>query len=776
MAGLPKEKEMNIRNGRRLTIKRFKSVLDYYTVPLKITLLYAAAGSIWVFFSDQILKILFIDTNLLNSLSILKKYFYIIISSVLIFALVSRGYIRDRKQNELALGKSEQALKESIKELADVQKALDESSIIAITDRRGIITFVNDKFCEISQYTRDELIGQDHRILNSGYHSKDFFKEMWRTFGTGQTWQGEIRNRAKDGSYYWVATTIVPFLNEKGKPYQYVAIRNDITEKKLAEESLRESEERYRKVVERSPLGIVIHQAGEIVFANNAASRIMRVDSAIGQSIFSFIHKDYQDISKERISNSTIGSEVPFEEMKLIRGDGTVMDAIVGGVSFHYEGKPSTMTMIRDITESKRMENELRESEERYGRLVDLSPEAIMIHSNGLIKYANPACIKLLGASTLKQLIDQPVKKFSHPEYVELVDARLDKIKDIGVKIAPIEEKIISMDGRILDVEVTGITINHEGAHSFLMIFRDITSRKKAEEALQQSEEQYRLIAENMSDLVRVVDPNGIVIYASPSHEHVLGYTPKEIEGFSAFELIHPDDIEKLQSKFEGGILAREDHAAEFRMKNAKGCWIWIEAYAKLVLDEDDQVLRLQMVGRDVTERKRLEEKLSNMAFYDSLTGIPNRRLFQERLIQTIKEADRYERKFALLYMDIDKFKQINDTLGHDAGDELLKQFSIRVQNCLRDSDILARQGGDEFTILLTEIKEEKDAVSIAERILASLQEPWIVNESKFNTTSSIGVAYYKKGLSFSQLMKNADTALYAAKEAGRNNIKLYSG
>lgn len=768
---------MDKRNDQKITTNKFKSIFNYYAGPLKITLFYVIGSWIWIFFSDQILKILFIDTNLLNSITVLKKYFFVIVSSFLIFGLISRGYIRDRKQNEMALGKSEQALKESIKELSDVQKALDESSIVAITDRRGIIKFVNDKFCEISQYTREELIGQDHRILNSGYHSKEFFKEMWRTIGTGNTWKNEIRNKAKDGSFYWVATTIVPFLNDKGKPYQYVAIRNDITEKKLAEESLKESEERYRKVVERSPLGIIVHQDGKIIFANNSIKKIMKVDDPIGQSILSFVHKDYKEFSKERMAEYAIGNEFPFEEMRLVRGDGIVIDAIVGGVSFMDAGKLSTMTMIRDITESKRIENELKESEERYGRLVDLSPEAIIIHSDGLIQYANPACVKLLGASSTKQLLNQPIEKFSTPQYIESVNERIRKITEVGVKIAPFEEKIIGLDGEIRDIEATGITILHEGNHAFLMIFRDITSRKKAEEALQQSEEQYRLIAENMTDLVRVVDPNGVVVYASPSHEHVLGYSPKVFEGYSAFKLIHPDDMDTSQSRFESGVMEKEEHTAEFRMKHAKGHWVWIEAHAKLVLDEDDNILRLQLVGRDITERKMLEEKLSNMAFYDSLTGIPNRRLFQEKLIQTIKEADRYNRKFALLYMDIDKFKQINDTLGHDAGDELLKQFSVRVQNCLRESDTLARQGGDEFTILLSDIKVEKDAIMIAERILASLQEPWMIDDEEFHTTSSIGVAFYaKEGTSFGELMKQADTAMYAAKEAGRNNIKVYKG
>jgi PAS domain S-box-containing protein len=253
-----------------------------------------------------------------------------------------------------------ESLERSLKELADIKFALDQSTIVAITDQRGIINYVNEEFCRISKYSRAELLGQDHRIINSAYHSKEFIRNIWTTIGSGKVWKGEFRNRAKDGSIYWVATTIVPFLDDEGKPYQYVSIRHEITSRKLAEERIREQAE----LLDHAQDAILVRDLHEtIIYWNKSAERLYgwSANEIIGRNALDLLFK-YAPPEYAEAQSMLQECGAWRGEMHQVTKDGR--EIIVDSrwtLVFDESGKPNRKLVVNtDITEKKVLQTELQ--------------------------------------------------------------------------------------------------------------------------------------------------------------------------------------------------------------------------------------------------------------------------------------------------------------------------------------------------------------------------------------------------------------------------------
>jgi diguanylate cyclase (GGDEF)-like protein/PAS domain S-box-containing protein len=303
----------------------------------------------------------------------------------------------------------------------------------------------------------------------------------------------------------------------------------------------------------------------------------------------------------------------------------------------------------------------------------------------------------------------------------------------------------------------------------------DITDRKLAETALRESEARYRLMAENSTDMIARMSGRGFLLYASDAIRTLLGFEPGEVIGRSVFEFVHPDDHHVIRR----GTVALERHHApatfSYRAIRKDGTFIWFETTSRALLNEaTGEIDEIISVSRDVSERRMVEEQIEYQAYHDALTGLPNRLLFRDRLTVALAHAKRQHTPVAVMFLDLDRFKYVNDTLGHSLGDELLRAVAERLRGALREEDTIARMGGDEFTVLLADLSSADDAATIAQKLLEAIAAPLHVEGHELYVTTSLGIALYPSdGDTSEALLKNADGAMYRAKEAGRNAYQL---
>lgn len=317
------------------------------------------------------------------------------------------------------------------------------------------------------------------------------------------------------------------------------------------------------------------------------------------------------------------------------------------------------------------------------------------------------------------------------------------------------------------------------------------TERVLAEQhALRQSEERFRTLTEKSADIVAVTDREGVVTFISPSARSLLGLEEQLLIGKSHFDRIHPEDVARVEAALREVTIARESAPVEFRMRHADGTWLHFECILRNLLD-DPNVQGLLINARHITERKKAEEQLAFNAGHDALTRLPNRTLFMDRIESMLERVRRHPDELAaVLFIDIDDFKVVNDCLGHDAGDALIVEVGRRLRACLRGGDAVARPwedregipdavarfGGDEFTILLEEIGDPSDAIRVAQRIQETISKPFLLGGQEVFKGASIGIAFASAAVSAETLLANADLAMYRAKSNGKSRCEIFDG
>jgi diguanylate cyclase (GGDEF)-like protein/PAS domain S-box-containing protein len=425
-------------------------------------------------------------------------------------------------------------------------------------------------------------------------------------------------------------------------------------------------------------------------------------------------------------------------------------------------------------------ENLEREKEFSEAVLESLAGAFYLVSSDGVILRWNAALLAAIGYTGAEVGTMNPLDFVSARDR-EHVEHAMRDVFEQGREMA-IEAEIVDREGNVRPYALSGRALRIGERTYMIGVARDITLRKRTEQQMARAKERLDLALTGSRLALWDWDLKNRKVYFNESWSSLLGAAPRE-STFSSDEVMqwnHPDDQGVFKAAIGNAMKGvSEEFDCEYRVANVQGEWIWIHSRGKVTQRDDaGQALRMTGTSNNVTKRKRAEERAEYLATRDPLTGLPNRVLLHDRLEQGVFNAARHHTGFAFMFIDLDRFKTINDSLGHQVGDELLKRVAARLTACVRATDTVARLGGDEFAVILENLDDDDDegAQQVAEKMIAAMGAPMLIDNQHLSTSCSIGISLYPAdGKDSAALMKNADVAMYYAKEKGRNNYQFFS-
>ncbi|WIE49751.1 bifunctional diguanylate cyclase/phosphodiesterase [Pseudomonas sp. GM17] len=455
-----------------------------------------------------------------------------------------------------------------------------------------------------------------------------------------------------------------------------------------------------------------------------------------------------------------------------------------------YDQVTRIIGVAKDITDQIEASESLRDSERRYRMLAESISDVIFsTDSKMALNYVSPSVQSVLGYDVewifqngWQSTIANPQQLTGIYALMERVSKALDKPEQLARLRNQVQTQLflfdcLRADGRKIPIELRLVLVwdEHGAFEGVLGVGRDISQQRRAEKDLRMA----ATVFEHSTSAILITDPAGYIVQANEAFSRVSGYAVSQVLD----QLPNMLTVDEQQEAHLRYVLKQlHQHSTwegEVWLKRRNGehypAWVGITA----VLDDEGDLASYVCFFTDISERKASEQRIHRLAYYDALTHLPNRTLFQDRLHTALQSAERQKSWVVLMFLDLDRFKPINDSLGHAAGDRMLKEMATRLLDCVDDDDTVARMGGDEFTLLLQPRSSREialnRAIHVAEQILASLVKPFVLEGREFFVTASIGIALSPQdGNELSQLMKNADTAMYHAKERGKNNFQFY--
>lgn len=650
----------------------------------------------------------------------------------------------------------------------------------------GQILQVNPKLCEITGYAREMLLSMNSsNIVHFEGRDQAGARSMTALLaGKIPSFTSDMRASRADGVVIWARCTLSLVRDSAGEPLHLICIIEDISERK-------EAEERYRATIENAPVAIwhtgldkrTLHVNRKLCEMLGYTEEEMLLLSS--RDVVSGAHYGADANEFERLNAGGISSF--SSERPLVRKDGQTI-WVNRTVSLVRDSAGNPLYHVRvmvDVTDRKQAEEAVMRDRTLLRTVVDNLPDRIYVKdSEGRYLLMNDTAKKIHGIGDDRDIVGKTAFDILPADDAAVVAA---EDRDIIQRKKPVfnREKCIARaddvhGGRSAKWQITTkVPLMGESGEvcGIVGVNRDITEQKRAAMALVEGERKFRQLAENIPEVFWITDiAQHETLYVSSAFEKITGRRVTTNSNYpeSWLRIVHPDDRRRVYEARKA--LPGIDYNIEYRVVRADGAVRWIHDQAFPVTDGENNVYRIAGIAADITRRKEAEEKLLHLAHYDALTALPNRVLFFDRMRQIMAQAQRHGLSAGIMFVDLDRFKLANDTLGHAVGDLLLKQVAQRLVASVRKCDTVARLSGDEFAVIVGDLRVAEDVHVIANKILTALAAPFCIEGHELYVTASIGVSMYPAdGNDPQDLVKHADSAMYRAKEAGRNAYRFYT-